>query len=211
MEQDDYLARWSALHGRYDPTSNALVRRWLGGVHAAGRPLAAAGIAPSAVTAAGVAAAVAAALVAGRGRWWALAAAALFVISASLDGVDGAVAVLQDRTSRRGAIADFTADRCGELLFATALVATGASVLPCVVAVTATYVHEYVRARARVAGSREIGVVTIAERPTRVLVTALFLSAYAVHDDTRWVATGAWAWAVLSVAGLAQLALKPPR
>jgi CDP-diacylglycerol--glycerol-3-phosphate 3-phosphatidyltransferase len=39
-----------------------------------------------------------------------------------------------------------------------------------------TWLHEYVRARAAVAGMTGVGVVTIAERPARVILTAAALA-----------------------------------
>jgi hypothetical protein len=63
---------------------------------------------------------------------------------------------------------------------------------------------EYARARAAVGGMTEVGVVTLWERPTRVIVTATFLASAALLGDP-WPALGAWAWVGLGVVGLVQL------
>ncbi len=66
--------------------------------------------------------------------------------------------------------------------------------------------QEYLRARAAAAGMTEVGVVTVWERPTRVIVTATFLAAAAVLGDP-WPALGAWAWVGLGLVGFVQLAV----
>ena len=45
--------------------------------------------------------------------------------------------------------------------------------------------QEYVRARAAAGGMTEVGVVTVWERPTRVIVTAAFLGARGLLGDGR--------------------------
>jgi CDP-diacylglycerol--glycerol-3-phosphate 3-phosphatidyltransferase len=55
----------------------------------------------------------------------------------------------------------------------------------------------------------EIGVVTIAERPTRVIVTAMFLLGCGVYPSaaTTWAAAGAAALTTLGAVGTVQLSL----
>src|SRR4051812_50193353 len=68
MSRQEYLARWSALHG--GATTGGLVGWWLGISHTVARPLVRSGVGPWPVTAAGVAVAVATVWPAGaRGRW----------------------------------------------------------------------------------------------------------------------------------------------
>jgi hypothetical protein len=64
-----------------------------------------------------------------------------------------------------------------------------------------------VRARAGAVGMAEIGVVTVFERPTRVIVTATFLLGAAVFDGHApgWVSAGAWAWLGLALVASVQL------
>jgi len=77
---------------------------------------------------------------------------------------------------------------------------------PCVLAGALMFLHEYTRARAGVAGMTEVGVVTVWERPTRVIVTSTFLAAAALLDEP-WPALGAWAWVGLGVVGVVQLSV----
>jgi CDP-diacylglycerol--glycerol-3-phosphate 3-phosphatidyltransferase len=82
--------------------------------------------------------------------------------------------------------------------------------------------QEYVRARAAVAGMSEIGVVTVSERPTRVIVTAMFLLGCGLYptgaagwttvgSGAAWATAGAAAWVTLGTIGVVQLALTVAR
>ena len=97
------------------------------------------------------------------------------------------------------------ADRVADALFLLALWLAGATAWVCVSAGALTGLLEYARARATAAGMTEIGVVTVWERPTRVIVTALFLLGVGLYDDARWARWGAQASLTLGLIGLAQL------
>jgi CDP-diacylglycerol--glycerol-3-phosphate 3-phosphatidyltransferase len=98
-----------------------------------------------------------------------------------------------------GAVVDAVADRVGDLLLAAVLAVLGAPPAWCVGAAALTLLHEYLRARANAAGMRGPGAVTVAERPTRlVLVAVAGLGAGVLPGGTPW--TG-WDWATVSVAG----------
>jgi CDP-diacylglycerol--glycerol-3-phosphate 3-phosphatidyltransferase len=51
----------------------------------------------------------------------------------------------------------------------------------------------------------DVGVVTVSERPTRVIVTAAFLACAGIFTGAVWAALGAAAWVGLGAVGLAQL------
>ena len=212
MSREAYLDGWQTLHGGYDPRGNALVRGWLSGAYVVARPFAAAGLSPDLVTALGVGVSAMALVPAWAGGWWLLLAAAVVVLSALLDNVDGAVAVLTGRSTTWGQVLDSVADRVGDLVFLGTLFlaggrdGAGSPVLPCVVGGALMMLQEYLRARATAAGMTEVGVVTVWERPTRVIVTAAFLGSAAFLGDP-WPALGAWAWVGLGIAGLVQLSL----
>jgi phosphatidylglycerophosphate synthase len=207
----DYFARWSELHGGYDPSASRLVGPWLSLVYVCARPLAVQRVPPDLVTALGV---VAAAGVAGAGRaggWWLYAGVLLVVLSGLLDGLDGAVAVLSGRTSALGYVLDSVADRCSDLLYLVALWWVGAPAGACVAGGVLMLLQEYLRARAAAGGMTEVGVVTVWERPSRVLVTGAFLLGAAIYRSyspgasAGWATYGAWAWVALGVAGFLQL------
>jgi CDP-diacylglycerol--glycerol-3-phosphate 3-phosphatidyltransferase len=69
--------------------------------------------------------------------------------------------------------------------------------------------QEYARARAGNAGMGEVGVVTVWERPTRVVLTAFALLACGLFPGQahRLATLGAVAWIVLGAVGLTQLLL----
>jgi len=187
--------------------ARGLVGGWLAVAHAAGRPLAAARVPPDAVTAAGLAVAALALWPAAAGGRWALAAAAVVVVSALLDGVDGTVAILSGRVTRWGFVLDSVCDRVADACFVGALWLAGAPGPLCAAAGTAVFLLEYLRARAAAAGLPEVGVVTVGERPTRVIVTAMFLLGAGVYPAAAggWATAGAAATLTVGVAGLGQL------
>ena len=206
-DRDAYFTRWAALHGGYDPRGSWLVRTWLGWSYLLARPLARLRVPPDAVTLLGVAVSAAVVGLAALGGRWALAAAGVVVASGLLDNLDGAVAVLTDRASRWGYVLDSVVDRVSDGLYLVALWALGAPAWLCVAGGALMGLQEYARARAGAAGMDEVGVVTVWERPTRVIVTAMFCLGAGIHlaAAAAWAGWGAAAWVGLGVVGLVQL------
>ena len=211
---DWYAERWSVLHGGYDPRrASPLVRGWLRVAYRIARTLAGWRVTPSAVTAAGVVLAAAVPAVVAPAPTGGLPAAALVLLGALADTADGALAVITGRESRLGQVYDSVADRLSEAAWLLGLYLLGAPGWLAAGCLAVTWLHEYVRARATVAGMSEIGAVTVGERPTRVLL-ALFGLASAgtaglvAPDAVTVTATVAAAvWAALSTVGLLQLAV----
>jgi CDP-diacylglycerol--glycerol-3-phosphate 3-phosphatidyltransferase len=141
----------------------------------------------------------------------ALAGVALVLLSALADSVDGALAVITRRASRLGHVLDSVADRLSEAAWGLAVWLLGAPAWLAILITAMGWLHEYVRARATLAGMRDIGAVTMAERPTRVIMVAVTLTATGVADlawPTRVAAAAtlsATIWALLAVIGLLQL------
>ncbi|WP_209993106.1 CDP-alcohol phosphatidyltransferase family protein [Rhodococcus sp. PvP016] len=203
-----YFRAWSELHGGYDVHSSALVHGWLTITYVLARPLARARVAPTAVTAVGVLFAVLALAVAGSGPWGAGAAALLLVLSALVDSLDGAVALLRGRSTAFGYVADSVADRLSDMLVFAVLLVLGAPA-PVVVAVALlTLLHETARARAVSAGMASIGVVTVWERPSRVIAVVVTLLGASVVDTGPLFGTiGAAVSLVLAVVGFSQISV----
>lgn len=139
-------------------------------------------------------------------------AALLVLLGGLLDGLDGAVALRSGRARPLGAVVDGVADRVGDLLLVAVLAVLGAPLGWCIATAVLTSLHEYLRARAQSVGMPGVGSVTVAERPTRVIVVLVAAVGQAVAPGGAPV-TG-WGWAtscavlgtVIGVLGTAQLA-----
>ncbi len=210
--REDYLAAWAESHGGHSPASGGRAERaWFDVVFRISGPLR--GIHPDAITGTAVAFAVAAAVLAGADPRLCLLAAGLVAVSAVLDGVDGAVAVRTGRATRWGHLIDSLGDRVAEAFFGLALARAGAPWQLCAAAVACGWLQEYARARAAAGGVTDILVVTVAERPTRVIATLVGLLAvgalggnsFGEFDAETAAFCGAVVWLSLGLVGFAQL------
>jgi phosphatidylglycerophosphate synthase len=181
-----YQAGWREAHLLEEGAQpgGRLAAAYLRVPYAVGAPLARAGVDPNLITLLALWVALAAGWVATLGPGWAAGAGALTLLAGVADSVDGAVAVLQGRTSAFGFVWDSTADRLADLAVIAgpvALVATGADPPWAGVAVAAgaaaaglLLLLEYARARAQagqVAAAWSLA--TPGERPTRVILLGL--------------------------------------
>lgn len=202
LDRAAHLQRWSELHHGYDATRRPAVHLWLNTMHDLAGPLARRRISPDLITFVGgdlAAGALALALLGGR---WPAASAALLVMSAVLDGLDGAVAVVAQRESPRGARLDRLVDRFSDLCFVGALVAAGAPPPLGLAAGAALLVLEGLRARWRRRQRAGLGTVTVGERPTRLVLCGLgLLGAGVAPANSGDIATGATG----AIAGLCTL------
>ena len=212
---DEYSAEWSALHGGYDPSrTSPVVRGWLRLAYTGGRFLGGLGVGPTAVTAAGLLICLGVPLAAAQGPVGLLAGAALVLLAGVADALDGAVAVVTQRVSRLGYVYDSLADRLGEAAWLAAFWLAGAPGPLVVAGGAACWLHEYIRARAAGAGMAGVGVVTVAERPTRVSVSLVGLLAGGAAGLFRpelkagTVTVAAAVWLLFAVVGLVQLFAK---
>lgn len=164
MRFEDHLDRWQDLHGDVDPRRSFLVMAWLRVVHLLGLRLR---VSPDLLTGLAVIAAACVLLVPARVAWL---GAPLVLVSALFDGLDGSVAVLQDRVTHRGAVLDAVGDRICDLIFVVALVRAGAPWWLGIACGAGILLLE----GSRVVTGR-VGTITVAERPTRVFATAFGL------------------------------------
>jgi phosphatidylglycerophosphate synthase len=192
----DPAAGWSARHHGIDATSNPVLHAWLRLMWTLARPLARLGVAPTALTFAGVAAAVVAVFVP---PWWALALVAVAVLG---DGLDGAVALFTSGGSRFGVVADAVADRVADCAFAAVIWRCGAPAWSAVLAGGLSLALESWRALGR---GRRLTTITVAERPTRAICTGAACGAAGL-SSAHWPATvSAGVWIGLGVVALVQL------
>jgi CDP-diacylglycerol--glycerol-3-phosphate 3-phosphatidyltransferase len=181
-----YQSGWREAHllGEGTQPGGRVAAAYLRLPYLVGAPLARAGVDPDLVTLAALWVALVAGWTATLGPGWAAAAGVLTLAAGVADSVDGAVAVLQGRTTTFGFVWDSTADRLADLAMVAGpvvLVATEADPGWGVAAVAAgtaaaglLLLLEYVRARAQ-AGRVPAAwtLVTPGERPTRVIVLGL--------------------------------------
>jgi phosphatidylglycerophosphate synthase len=181
-----YEAGWREAHllGEEARPGGRLAAWYLRLPYVVGAPLARAGVDPDLVTLAALWVALVAGWTATLGPGWAAVAGALTLVAGIADSVDGAVAVMQRRTSTFGFVWDSTADRLADLAVIAGpvvLVATeadpgwgAAAVATGTAAAGLLLLLEYVRARAQagqVAAAWTLA--TPGERPTRVIVLGL--------------------------------------
>ena len=181
MDRDRYRAEWSTLHGGLDASSSRLIDGWLGIMYLCAAPFVRRRVSPTTVTILALVCAAIAVAASGFGRWGALAAMVLILMSTLLDGVDGAVAVMSDRASAWGSVLDSTADRVSDLCFYACAAVVGVPLPLIATMAVLTLVHESVRARAAAVGMPETGVLTVWERPSRAVTVLLILGLSLIH------------------------------
>ena len=181
---EHYLTTWQSMHSGVDPRANYWVRGYLRVIFALSHALNRLKVSPNTftLTSGGV--------ILGSSLYYLqersiLAVALIAFIGLLLDGIDGSLAILQNRASSFGAVLDSVNDRIQECFLYIAiswiLYSDGYSLwiaTALLLSLTATLLLEYARSRAQVAVK-----VTIWERPTRILVISFFVVAASVISD----------------------------
>ena len=184
LNKEEFKARWSALHS--DAKTEGIVGAWLNISYRFGLICTLLRISPNALTLFGLLGAVATALTA-QSAW----AILFLVFSLFCDGIDGSVAIFQQRESNWGAILDAVADRISEALWFYALYAIGVPAwIPITLWCVASF-QEYARAKLISLGVSDIGVVTPAERPVRASFLFIVLILNQLNlPGAEWVSIG---------------------
>ena len=173
MNQADFFAKWSALHGNAE--IKGIVKAWLKISFAAAKFLSRLRITPNLLTLLGIVFAIAMAV-----NPLSLWTIPLLVLSLYADGIDGSVAIYQNRESQFGAILDSVADRISEALWFYVAYRIGAPAWIVLLTYITASTQEYARARLGSLGISAVGVVTPAERPVRASFIFIALVAYAL-------------------------------
>lgn len=168
MKREEFFSTWSELH--LGAQISGIVKGWLIISFAIARVLHFLRITPNLLTLGGILFAAAALFYPTT-----IIALVFLILSLICDGVDGSVAIVGERQSKIGAIADSIADRITEALWFISLYQWGIPVEFCLALFALALVQEYARARMASLGFHEIGVVTIAERPVRASAIAIFM------------------------------------
>ena len=196
MSKEEFFATWSKLHG--DAKIEGIVKAWLQISFVVVKPLAKLKVTPNLLTFAGLVSAIA---------LWQFAdswiAAIFLVLSLFFDGIDGSLAIVSRATSKFGAFTDSFVDRLSEIFWALALYKLGAPAALVFFALLATYIQEYLRARAGGLGSEEVGIVTICERPVRA--SLIFIAIVANGLNFELVNAISIIWVAMQFIALFQL------
>ena len=196
MDKKEFFNTWSNLHG--GAKIEGIVKTWLQISYASAKFLSKLRVTPNLLTFAGLFFAIA---------LWQFAnswlAAIFLVLSLFFDGIDGSLAILQKKTSKFGAFTDSFVDRISEVFWALALYELGAPATLVFIALLATYVQEYLRARAGGLGYEEVGIVTICERPVRA--SLIFIAIVANVLNFELVTAISVIWVAMQAIALSQL------
>lgn len=196
MSKEEFFATWSKLHG--DAKIEGIVKAWLQISFVVVKPLAKLKVTPNLLTFAGLVSAIA---------LWQFAdswiAAIFLVLSLFFDGIDGSLAIVSRATSKFGAFTDSFVDRLSEIFWALALYKLGAPAALVFFALLATYIQEYLRARAGGLGYEEVGIVTICERPVRA--SLIFIAIVANGLNFELVNAISIIWVAMQFIALFQL------
>jgi len=185
ISREQFRDTWSELHNSAPTTG--IVGAWLSISYRCGLLCTLLRITPNVLTMLGLFSAVAVALTS-QSLW----AVALIVLSLFFDGIDGSVAIFQNRTSHWGALLDSVADRISEALWLYALYAIGVPAYLCLALWLVASVQEYMRARVSSLGVKDLGLVTFTERPVRA--SFIFIVLIAWHLDLPGTEIAAWAF-----------------
>ena len=190
MKKTEFNAAWSALHGGTE--IKGVVKTWLTISYSSAKVLSVLRVSPNFLTLMGLVFAIAMAV-----NPLSLWTIPLLVLSLYADGIDGSVAIFQNRSSSFGAILDSVADRISEALWFYVAYRIGAPAWMVLVTYVIASTQEYARARLGGLGIDDVGVVTPAERPVRASFIFIALVAYAI--DLNLVAAALTALFVLQL------------
>jgi CDP-diacylglycerol--glycerol-3-phosphate 3-phosphatidyltransferase len=199
----EYLVAWAQLHGTQSP--KGLVRVWLRIAFFLSTPLTK--FNPNLITAFGpVLMGAAIYFASSPNRNYFLASITVLVVGL-VDSFDGMVAVRTSKTSSWGAFLDGIVDRLIDVGIGILLIVLGAPVELAVLAMSIAIIHEYMRAKASGIGYREVGVITPAEKPTRIALGVMFLFAAGLLPEkvTQLANIATLVWIILGLLSFAML------
>ena len=185
MTKDEFFLFWSKLHG--DAKVSGIVKGWLSISYPVSKALAKIRVTPNALTIFGLVFGIL--LYMNSKAIW---APLILVISLICDGADGSLAIITGQSSKWGALLDSVVDRLTEVFWVLALYSLGvdSKILISVFILAST--QEYLRARAGGVGLKQVGVVTVAERPVRASFIFIALVAFNLNLEILNQITFVW-------------------
>ena len=185
MTKDEFFLAWSKLHG--DAKVSGIVKGWLSISFPVSKALAKIRVTPNALTILGLVFGIL--LYMNSSAIW---APLMLVISLICDGVDGSLAIITRQSSKWGALLDSVVDRLTEVFWVLALYSLGVDSKILITVLILASTQEYLRARAGGVGLKQVGVVTVAERPVRASFIFIALVAFNLNLEILNQITFVW-------------------
>jgi phosphatidylglycerophosphate synthase len=185
MTKDEFFLAWSKLHG--DAKVSGIVKGWLSISFSVSKALAKMRVTPNALTILGLVFGIL--LYMNSNAIW---APLILVISLICDGVDGSLAIITRQSSKWGALLDSVVDRLTEVFWVLALYSLGVDSKILITVLILASTQEYLRARAGGVGLKQVGVVTVAERPVRASFIFIALIAFNLNLEILNQITFVW-------------------
>ena len=185
MTKDEFFLAWSKLHG--DAKVSGIVKGWLSISFTFSKALAKMRVTPNALTILGLVFGIL--LYMNSNAIW---APLILVISLICDGVDGSLAIITRQSSKWGALLDSVVDRVTEVFWVLALYSLGVDSKILITVLILASTQEYLRARAGGVGLKQVGVVTVAERPVRASFIFIALVAFNLNLEILNQITFVW-------------------
>ena len=185
MTKDEFFLAWSKLHG--DAKVSGIVKGWLSISFTVSKALAKMRVTPNELTILGLVFGIL--LYMNSNTIW---APLILVISLICDGVDGSLAIITRQSSKWGALLDSVVDRLTEVFWVLALYSLGVDSKILITVLILALTQEYLRARAGGVGLKQVGVVTVAERPVRASFIFIALVAFNLNLEILNQITFVW-------------------
>jgi len=185
MTKDEFFLAWSKLHG--DAKVSGIVKGWLSISFTFSKALAKIRVTPNALTILGLVFGIL--LYMNSNAIW---APLILIISLICDGVDGSLAIISRQSSKWGALLDSVVDRLTEVFWVLALYSLGVDSKILITVLILASTQEYLRARAGGVGLKQVGVVTVAERPVRASFIFVALIAFNLNLEILNQITFVW-------------------
>ena len=185
MTKGEFFLAWSKLHG--DAKVSGIVKGWLSISFPVSKALAKIRVTPNALTILGLVFGIL--LYMNSSAIW---APLILVVSLICDGVDGSLAIITRQSSKWGALLDSVVDRVTEVFWVLALYSLGVDSKILITVLILASTQEYLRARAGGVGLKQVGVVTVAERPVRASFIFIALVAFNLNLEILNQITFVW-------------------
>jgi len=185
MTKNEFFLAWSKLHG--DAKVSGIVKGWLSISFTVSKALAKMRVTPNELTILGLVFGIL--LYMNSNAIW---APLILIISLICDGVDGSLAIITRQSSKWGALLDSVVDRLTEVFWVLALYSLGVDSKILITVLILALTQEYLRARAGGVGLKQVGVVTVAERPVRASFIFIALVAFNLNLEILNQITFVW-------------------